>query len=86
LRAGLSGAAQQEAGDVLAGQDALARPACWSFQAAWPRMFIRQPQSALTTRSAPVALSGLTLSSTMAPEISGCLIEKVPPKPQHSDS
>ena len=33
------------------------RLSCLSFQAAWPRMFIRQPQSALTTRSAPVAFS-----------------------------
>ena len=49
-------------------------------------MFIGRPQSALTTRSAPLAFNALTLSSTMAPEISGCLTEKVPPKPQHSDS
>ena len=36
--------------------------------------------------SQPVAQADATLSRTIAPEMSGCFSENVPPKPQHSDS
>ena len=49
-------------------------------------MLSMQPQSAVTSWLAPVAFSAATLSLTIAVDTSGCLSEKVPPKPQHSDS
>src|SRR5665647_2489581 len=52
------------------GSDGVAQPAVSSCLAARPVMLSRQPQSALTTRSAPVSLMAATLSVTMASEIS----------------
>ena len=66
--------------------EAVARPASMSSLAARLVMLSMQPQSAVTTCLAPVALSEATLSLTIAVEISGCFSEKLPPKPQHSDS
>ena len=47
-----------------------------------PLMFMRQGKSAPTSTSAPVAMTVRHFSLTISPEISGCLTEKVPPKPQ----
>ena len=49
-----------------------------------PPMFIMQPASALTISVACVSFSAATLSVTIAPEMSDCFTENVPPKPQHS--
>ena len=50
--------------------------------AAAPAMLSRQPVSQPTTVSAPEATILSTLSYTMAPEMSGYLTAKAPPKPQ----
>tara|TARA_R110002096_G_scaffold128486_2_gene276715 strand:+ start:1948 stop:2205 length:258 start_codon:yes stop_codon:yes gene_type:complete len=51
-----------------------------------PAMFIRQPRSAASSVSAPVAAIWRVLSETMAVEISGYFTAKVPPKPQQAFS
>src|SRR3546814_9632341 len=59
------------------------RSACCCFSRA-PLIFIRQPQSALTTWCAPDSFNARVLSATIAPEISGMRTLNVPPNPQHS--
>ena len=49
-------------------------------------MFIRQPRSPASTRSAPVASISAVLSLTILVEISGYLTQNVPPKPQQTSA
>ena len=47
-------------------------------------MFIRQPRSPASSRSAPVRSIASAFSSTIAFEIAGYLTQNVPPKPQQT--
>src|SRR6266446_857853 len=58
------------------------RPRRWSL----PAMFSRQPRSPASTASAPVPAMSASLSLTILSEMSGYLMQKVPPKPQHTSA
>src|SRR2546423_9081854 len=58
------------------------RPRRWSL----PAMFKRQPRSPASTASAPVPTMSASLSLTILSEMSGYLMQKVPPQPQHTSA
>src|SRR6185437_7430920 len=51
-----------------------------------PAMLRRQPMSPASSVSAPLATISAALSAAMRSEISGYLMQKVPPKPQHTSA
>src|SRR6266478_4619898 len=58
------------------------RPRRWTL----PAMFSRQPRSPASTASAPVPAMSASLSLTILSEMSGYLMQKVPPKPQQTSA